>query len=350
MSDSHTAKLPGQFRDRDIFEDIDGRLFVTLGYIQPKDRVLSYLKYVPDEHGRWVRTDSRYRRIFWGGVDSVVSGVPLLPSSYTVDDNHFQTSLVEPPHHAIKKYYQPEKRLIEILEDPKDKLEEVTKTAAEVLHDEFGIPIDALGVAGSILWKGHSTAYSDINMNVYGYQHSWHLQRNYDQLDEVQSKNRLRAQTDWKHAIERVQQRIPILPFEDLQRIFTRRRALCINSRSIGITPVLLPDEAPITHGSESYLTLASEPIVLTMTIENDDHGIFHPALYDTRPVESAGQPVQRILVYDGAFGGLFQCGDRVEVSGMLQRVIRERTESSIGQIMVGTKAGSGKEYIRLVN
>ena len=116
MSDSRTERFPEQFRDRDIFEDMEGRLFVTLGYIQPRDRVLSYLKYVPDEQGRWVRAGSRYRRIFWGGVDSVVNGTPLLPSSYTVDDDHFQTSLVEPPHHVIKKYYQPEKRLVNLPE------------------------------------------------------------------------------------------------------------------------------------------------------------------------------------------------------------------------------------------
>ena len=86
------------------------------------------------------------------------------------------------------------------------------------------------------------------------------------------------------------------------------------------------------------------------MTIVNDDYGIFHPALYTTEPVEWIGETVQRILVYDGAFGGLFQNGDRVEVSGILQKVTQKDIGGQINQIMVGTRVGSGKEYIRLVN
>ena len=39
--------LPNRVRDRDIFRDKQGRMFVTLGYIQPPDRILSFLKYVP---------------------------------------------------------------------------------------------------------------------------------------------------------------------------------------------------------------------------------------------------------------------------------------------------------------
>lgn len=345
-----TTKLPERFRDRDIFEDQQGRLFVTLGYIQPSDRILSYLKYIPDENGSWIKSGTRYRRIFWGSVDSAASGLDLLPSSYTVEDMHFQTNLIQPPRYAIKKYYSPEKRLLEILEAPEDMLEEITKKAAEFLHDDLEIPLDALGIAGSILWKGHSTAHSDINMNIYGHEHSWTLQSSYDRLDNEGHHVRSRTLTEWQHAIERIVKRIPGLREEDLQSLFTRRRVLCIGGRCIGITPVLLPEEAPIEYGSEFYAAVSREPIKLRMTIESDAYGIFHPALYDTGPVESKGETVQRIMIYDGAFGGLFHIGDRVEVSGMLQRVVLENTDCSFGQIMVGTKVGSGKEYIRLLD
>ncbi|MHA2353125.1 MAG: hypothetical protein ACXABX_08410, partial [Candidatus Thorarchaeota archaeon] len=61
------------------------------------------------------------------------------------------------------------------------------------------------------------------------------------------------------------------------------------------------------------------------------------------------GESVSRILVYDGAFGGLLRIGDRVEVTGTLQRVVPTNGGSSFYQIMVGTKSGAGKEYIRLI-
>ena len=85
------------------------------------------------------------------------------------------------------------------------------------------------------------------------------------------------------------------------------------------------------------------------MDIDTTDYGIFHPAIYEghSEPLGVAdGERVNRILVYDGAFGGLLKPGDRVEVSGILQKV--SRGDETLYQIMVGTKSGAGKEFIRL--
>ncbi|MHA2423550.1 MAG: hypothetical protein ACXAEF_02110, partial [Candidatus Thorarchaeota archaeon] len=55
-------------RDRDIIQDNEGRLFVVLGYIQPEDRILSFLKYLTASEGRWEHAGQKYRRIFYGNV------------------------------------------------------------------------------------------------------------------------------------------------------------------------------------------------------------------------------------------------------------------------------------------
>jgi hypothetical protein len=68
---------------------------------------------------------------------------------------------------------------------------------------------------------------------------------------------------------------------EDLQNLFTRRKALCLGDVCIGITPILLPDEAPIQHGSESYTAISTEPLAIKMEIESAEFGIFHPAIYE---------------------------------------------------------------------
>jgi predicted nucleotidyltransferase len=88
------------------------------------------------------------------------------------------------------------------------------------------------------------------------------------------------------------------------------------------------------------------------MEIENADFGIFHPAIYEGQspPLDAVGgESVSRIMVYDGAFGGLLRTGDRVEVTGSLQRVVPTNGTPPFYQIMVGTKSGAGKEYIRLL-
>jgi predicted nucleotidyltransferase len=349
MSSPAVIDLPEKVRDRDIFRDYQNRLFVVLGYIQPSDRVLSYLKYVPSEDGIWMAGNIRYQRIFWGSVDSTLKGMAILPQDYITEDAHFQTRLVEPLRTAIKEYYSPELRLAEILEEPKDNLEVLTKSAAEILHDSLGIPFGGLGVAGSILWKGHNREHSDINMNIYGFANAWTLFKTFEKLDGLQNQARLRSLPEWKHAIGRVRDRISLLNPNDLDALFSRRRALCIGERCIGITPVLYPEETPIHHGSESYITQSTEPVKFSTTIESTEYSIFHPAIYEISPLEHNESTINRIMVYDGAFGGLFEEGDLVEVSGALQKVTTPIEDSDFYQVMIGTKSGSGKEYVRFL-
>lgn len=347
MSNPAVVGLPDRVRDRDIFRDHENRLFVVLGYIQPLDRVLSYLKYVPNQDGTWTAGGIRYRRAFWGSVESTVEGMAILPKDYIIEDNHFRTQLVEPPRDIIREYFSPEQRLTEILEGPRDSLEDTVKRAAETLHDELEIPLSALGIAGSILWKGHDAVRSDINMNIYGFSHAWTLSDNLERVEGLCDWARLRDLREWNRAIERVSNRIPSLRQTDLHALFSRRRALCIDKRCIGITPVLYPEEAPIHHGSESYVTQAAESMTFNMTIANAEYGMFHPAIYEIFPITYGGGTISRIMVYDGAFGGLFVEGDSVEVSGTLQRVTTANGDDEFYQVMVGTKTGSGREYIR---
>jgi predicted nucleotidyltransferase len=78
------------------------------------------------------------------------------------------------------------------------------------------------------------------------------------------------------------------------------------------------------------------------------------PAIYETisKPTDAAqGNIVTRIMIYDGIFRGLLQPGDRVDVTGVLQRVepasgINDSDKGAFYQIMVGTKNGQGKELI----
>jgi predicted nucleotidyltransferase len=352
VTDPACIDLPAKVRDRDIFHDIEGRVFVVLGYIQPSDRILAFLKYVPDSDGRWMSGDVRYKRIFWGSVDSTVEGMIILPTDYLVEDPHFRTELMEPPREMVSKYFKPELRLREILDQgPKDPLEKLVSQGATALHDALNTPFDDIGVAGSILWKGHETGHSDVNMNIYGFANSWKLYNNYESVRDMTDGSRLRELPDWENAISRVKSRVPIIKTKDLQNLFIRRKALCLDSMCIGITPILRPQEVPIQHGSESYVSLSKEPVTITMDIESTDYGIFHPAIYEgqSETLEIIdGERISRILVYDGAFGGLLRPDDKVEVSGIVQKV--EREGEALYQVMVGTKIGAGREFIRLVS
>ncbi len=328
-------------------------MFVVLGYIQPQDRALSFLKYVPASEGRWEQAGQKYRRIFYGNVEAVVDGLEIVPSNYLVDDSHFGTKLLEVPHTHIVEHYRPDERLQEILSlGPQDVLESAVDGMTKALHDQLGIPLSDLGVAGSIAWRGHNPEFSDINMNVYGYDSAWKLHNDHTIAAE-DNRVRLRTLEEWNMGISRVLNRIPSLSATDLRKLFERRIAFYYDDQCIGITPVLRPDEAPIVYGSESYSQLDTALAKITFQVENTDCGIFHPAILKGKSTVLANHndiEVTRIMIYDGAFTGLFVPGDEIEVSGTLQKVSPNTSDDiEFYQLMIGTKNGAGREYIRLV-
>jgi predicted nucleotidyltransferase len=189
-------------------------------------------------------------------------------------------------------------------------------------------------------------------MNVYGYDSAWNLQREYQNVSS-DAKVRLRTLEEWSVGMSRVLNRIPTLSADDLRKLFARRIAFYYDSRCIGITPVLRPDEAPIKYGSESYSQVESELVNTTFHVENADFSIFHPALLTgtSQPLSTHRDiEVTRILIYDGAFSGLFTTGDKVEVCGTLQKVTSNTSDDTeLYQLMIGTKDGAGREYIRFI-
>ena len=50
------------FRDRDYVQTIEGYFFCVVGPVHPADRVIAYLKYVPDPSGKWGRGNIRFKR------------------------------------------------------------------------------------------------------------------------------------------------------------------------------------------------------------------------------------------------------------------------------------------------
>ncbi|TFG07449.1 hypothetical protein EU522_00700 [Candidatus Thorarchaeota archaeon] len=353
MDNPAEIEPPNYARDRDVFHDLQGRVYVALGHIQPRNRFLSFLKYIPDSQGRWRAGDTKYRRVFLGGSESAVRGMRFVPPEHLRKDAHFRTTLIEVPQAEVSKYFSPENRLREIIDQgPNDKLESDALKMAETLHDTLDISLDRLGVAGSVLWKAHSTGQSDINMNVYGLDASWKLEKGYFDMARNNEHIEMRQINEWALTMSRMFSKIPELSPADVRLLFARRKLLHCYDRPIGIMPVLLPDEYPIRHGSESYHPKSSMPIRVTMDIKDDKYGLFSPAVYitESEPIPLIkNEVVNRLMIYEGSFRGLLRTGDKVEVCGILQLVKPSmRGDEPFYQMMVGTKDYERKEYIKI--
>ncbi len=354
MVDPAEVEPPRYARDRDVFHDKQGRVYVAMGHIQPRERFLSFLKYIPDSLGRWRTKDERYRRLFSSGPDDVGKGIRHVPPEFLRKDKHFRTTLVQVPRGDVAKYYMPELRLSEILDrGPLDSLETDALGLATALNETLDIPFENLGVAGSVLWKAHDPDQSDVNLNIYGLDESWKLSNGFFEVVRQNEHVEMRELNEWALTMSRLFSKIPALTPADTRLLFSRKKLFHYKNRPIGVASILRPDEYPIRHGSEFYTPISSMPIRVTMEIQDDKYGLFMPALY-TGESESIplikGEKVSRIMLYAGTFKGLAKSGDQVEVCGVLQRVNSQRREfEPFYQMMVGTVGYERKEYLKII-
>ncbi len=354
MSEVETRMPHNIMRDRDVFETLNNHLYVTHGFIQPRDKIICYLKYIPDMNGKWISPHGRYRRVFSGGPESVISAMKISHQSYFQYDKHLGVEILKVPVDDVLRYYRPEDRMNDIIKHgPNDALEERAKTIAEMLHDTLKIPFDRIGVAGSISWHGHNPSFSDVNMNVYGQDAINKLLNGRDMIVETYPSVRYRTIKEWADgSIVRLCMRITHITKEDMIPLFKRRREICLNDIYTGIMPVLLPNEAPIKHGHESYHAINDVPLKAELEILDTQFGSLTPAIYQTisQPLDIIdGDRITRLMIYDGAFKDLLLPGDTVEVNGTIQRVIT-KDSSELYQIMIGTMRGVGREFLRLVD
>lgn len=161
-------------KDRDFVRTNDDLLFCVVGYSHPPDRLLAYLKYVPSEKGLWASGSQHFQRMIPFYSSKVVSSTfSYLKEKYPQylfysPVNSITFSAV--PHSEIKEYYKPEQKLGEMIErgSELDKLQEKAIGLAEYLSAESGVPIDKIGVTGSILLGIQNVSISDIDLTIYG--------------------------------------------------------------------------------------------------------------------------------------------------------------------------------------
>ena len=106
------------FRDRDYLITPEGFIFTVIGDLHPSDRVIAYLKYVPDERGKWGRGDSRYRRALEHyNVPSVMNSMEFLREKapqYVFESTVDGIQLPTVPMNRIVTHLCPERRLLEL--------------------------------------------------------------------------------------------------------------------------------------------------------------------------------------------------------------------------------------------
>jgi len=141
----------------------------VIGNLHPADRVIAYLKYIPDEQGKWGLGRSRYRRaLATYNVPSVMDSMGFLREKapqYVFESTVDGISLPAVPIERVTAHLCPETRLLELRNSQsRDELESKALRFARVISEEAGVPTESIGLTGSILARIHNSAFSDIDL------------------------------------------------------------------------------------------------------------------------------------------------------------------------------------------
>jgi predicted nucleotidyltransferase len=233
------------------------------------------------------------------------------------------------PLSRIKQVYLPGVSLRAIFQkEEKDGLQKETVELVSLLSKESGVPVQDFGIHGSVGLNMHSE-YSDIDLVVYG-------SENFKRLEDA--VNRLAADGVFSYVCTK-------------KIDHARKHRGRYNNRRFVYNAVKTYEEIDAPHGKTKYTPIKN--VHFSCTVVDDNENMFRPAIYqinDYQPDDSASelseeQVPSKVSSMIGYYRNVARIGDRVRVSGTLERVENVETGAVSYQVVVGT-ATKEQEYI----
>ncbi|MFX1562763.1 MAG: hypothetical protein ACFFDP_05605 [Promethearchaeota archaeon] len=335
-------------KDKDIIETAEGLLFSVVGYLHPPDSYTAYLKYRPDNDGRWERYGVRYHRMMGVySVEEMVDSTKWLRQKYPEYVSRCQVRNIELPlipRNRVIRYYLPEVRLLELLSGPRDALEKKTEQLVTRLAEVSGIPTSLFGISGSILTEMHNPSLSDINLLIFGASNAWKL---HNAVEDLFSTKILKPYTkkeiaEWQ---TRQTQTLGIPQKHSKNLVWPRWRRGRINGTPYSLNPVRTDMEITEEYEYLTYKTLGT--VEFTATVAKDLDSLFLPAHYGIDDVViHEGPPnltsITEIVSFEGVFAGAAKQGDRIRVRGTVEAVQNTRENKISYQVVIGSITSKG--------
>ncbi|HUU79561.1 MAG TPA: nucleotidyltransferase domain-containing protein [candidate division Zixibacteria bacterium] len=340
----------------DYFMEDKNRICQVLTWHHPVDRRLCIVKYdLGKSYWTSRETGLQYQRMLKsysleGHQDNLINFKSIEPD-YFYHSQVYDVDFLAVPIKRIKRYFYPEDRLKEIIDEniELDEIERKVKKLAELLHDYLKIPIDKMGITGSIVWKAQ-TEKSDIDFIIYGNDFAQDFNDKfpiiYDVFPEIrQLPNEKRKRYEVSMAKKSG------LPISLVKKYILKKKWLSIYDKtnlSLIFSP--LPSEIPFIYGEQFFKPIQS--IDLKCSITNCEMGFAYPAIYEIEnyelltPIRIKNLPIKRILSFEGALTGYFSIGEEAVVRGLLEEVLDKDKNPIFYQLILGTKECVGNEFI----
>ncbi len=344
------------FRDRDYLRTLDNLFFTVIGNVHPKDRVLAYVKYLPNPRGKWGRVGKRYARsVRYYSAANIMETVGFLRKRYPQYVYSFEPlkiSFSSVPHERIAEHYRPEERL-EGMQHAKhlDSLEKKAIRLASFLSERSGVPTERLGVTGSILINVH-TSFSDIDLTVYGRQESRRIRELLLSLYKKRNSQIRRFSGNLLSTWCKEQSSVHPLNLKEARNLYSRmwNKAVFRNT-PFSIHPIKTEQEVTEQFGEEFY-----EPVgvveIRARVVDAADSS-FLPGTYFVTDVQFESRHqfgnIERVVTYEGLYGDIASEGDVIFVRGKLEEVFDASRRLKYSRILVGSPEARASDFIRMV-
>lgn len=325
-------------REGDLIENTDGCIFDVKGLVHPPNKVVAFIRYVPDPEGNRERDGTRYSKFY-----ALSKRYALLKQKfpqYLVDDPVFNTLLCEVPFEDVKQHYQPARGLQDLRN--RNNLDDVETTALqfmEILKENAGVPWSKLGISGSILVNLH-TPSSDIDLIVYGSETGYQVQATLKSMREDKNSPFKAYNLDGLKELFDFRSKDTITSFEDFVRTDSRKVS---HGKFMG-KHFFIRFVKDLNEISEQYGTIIYKPegrARIKATITDDSEAIFTPCSYKLANVEilegTKVEPIEEIVSFRGRFCEQARSGEAVIAEGKLERVQQEGKHDHF-RLLLGSK------------
>ncbi len=330
-----------KFREGDFLETLEGFIFDVKGLLHPPDRVIAYLRYVPDSCGSRIRLGVKYRKIYRlkDRENFLREKAPI----YIFRSPFFNMEVQGVPLDRIKRIYNPQSKIRQLMElGVKDGVEREALEFAKLLSVKSGVPVESMGLSGSLLVDLHNEN-SDIDLIVYGRENSLKVYRALEELmnecDEVKPYT-----TDELAKLYEFRSQDTSIPFKAFLKVEGGKK---IQGKFIGRSFFVrfLHDWNEV---SEKYGDKIYEPIgfcTIKAEVSDDSESIFTPCRYMISSVQFLSgvkvnpAQVREVYSFRGRFCEQARTGDIIRASGKLEKVTSLNGESWF-RVVVGGDRG----------
>ena len=329
-------------RDGDIILTDDFFIFYIIGYDHPKDRVISYLKYIPSSVKNYFRLEWIPYKWQFLGREYVRPKLLYSPENFKSIEVSFKSqfpdylyfsknmgkSVFVVPYNKIQKVYIPKNGLKSLIKiENKDSLQSKAIKLINFLSNCSKIPLSDFGIHGSLLTSMHSEI-SDIDIAIYGAD-NFHILRK--TVEELENEKRLK----YLYEIHTDKLRKNKGIFENKKFVFNAIRKI---------------SEIRNTYNTFEYKIIKS--IQFQCKIIDNSQAIFRPAIYKIKnfqpfnthsKLNSNIRPCEVVSMI-GEYRDVIQKDQLAKVSGMLEMVKNRKNNKIYYRVVVGS--GTGEEFI----